>query len=347
MLISGERSTAMVLELTDLEFCELMAKAHQQGELVYQSLELGTQVNLPKCLGSGGDLIFELRHGLHLEIRKATLKQSFRYLRQHEASFPLTSKFYLAGMSRVQTLNASDIDSDYQETVGHHYLYHLPGHTEIEEWPANQLIHMITVSADATYLKSFKASQSKLPRPLQKLLEGDVEQRFHQPLGQITPHMWQLIKQILNCPHEGLMQQIYLESKVLELLATQLAVWIKKQPTTSSTWLCPNDVERLHQAKEILVQRVTTPPSLPELAQLVCLNERKLKQGFRQLFGTTVFGYLQEYRMNQAKELLQDPSLTIAGVAAIVGYKSPEAFSNAFRRQFAVNPKSYQLSRRA
>lgn len=143
------------------------------------------------------------------------------------------------------------------------------------------------------------------------------------------------------------MQQLYLESKVLELLATQLNVWTHQQPKPSSLWLCPNDVERLHQAKEILVQRMTAPPSIAELSRLVNLNERKLKQGFRKLFGTTVFGYLQDYRMNQAKELLHDPNFSIAGVAAKVGYKSPEAFSNAFRRKFSVNPKAYQLRQRA
>ncbi|MEO0377755.1 MAG: helix-turn-helix transcriptional regulator, partial [Cyanobacteria bacterium P01_A01_bin.17] len=75
--------------------------------------------------------------------------------------------------------------------------------------------------------------------------------------------------------------------------------------------------------------------------------DRKLNQGFRQLFGTTVFGYLQRHRMQQAQSLLHDSDLSIAKVAATVGYRSPEAFSTAFRRQFAVSPKAYQLGQRA
>lgn len=142
------------------------------------------------------------------------------------------------------------------------------------------------------------------------------------------------------------MQQLYLESKVLELLTAQLVVWSDQRPKPMSLWLCPEDMGRLHQARDILMQQMKTPPSLSELARLVGLNERKLKQGFRQLFNTTVFGYLQNYRMNQAKKLLHDPSLTIAGVATKVGYKNPAAFSSAFRRQFSVSPKRYQLSKR-
>ncbi|NET51062.1 MAG: helix-turn-helix transcriptional regulator, partial [Merismopedia sp. SIO2A8] len=72
----------------------------------------------------------------------------------------------------------------------------------------------------------------------------------------------------------------------------------------------------------------------------------KLKQGFRHLFGTTVFGYLCNYRMEQAQQLLHSPHITIAQVAVQVGYRNPEAFSTAFRRKFAVGPKAYQLRQR-
>ena len=88
-------------------------------------------------------------------------------------------------------------------------------------------------------------------------------------------------------------------------------------------------------------------PSLIDLARQVGLNDRKLKEGFRHLFGATVFGYLRDYRLQQAKELLHDYDLTIASIATTVGYKSPEAFCNAFRRKFDVSPKAYQLRQRS
>jgi AraC-like DNA-binding protein len=50
--------------------------------------------------------------------------------------------------------------------------------------------------------------------------------------------------------------------------------------------------------------------------------------------------------MQQAKHLLHDSDLSIAAIAAMVGYRNPEAFSTAFRRKFAVSPKAYQLSQR-
>ncbi|MEO0376191.1 MAG: AraC family transcriptional regulator, partial [Cyanobacteria bacterium P01_A01_bin.17] len=135
--------------------------------------------------------------------------------------------------------------------------------------------------------------------------------------------------------------------KALELFAAQFALWTDGAESTPVISLCPQDIEQLHQAKDILIQQATQPPSLTDLARQVGINDRKLNRGFRQLFGTTVFGYLQNHRLQQAKDLLSNSRLTIAGVAGAIGYKSPEAFSTAFRRKFAVSPKTYQLSQRS
>ncbi|MEO1349768.1 MAG: AraC family transcriptional regulator [Cyanobacteria bacterium J06635_15] len=341
----------MAIELTDLDFQALERQAQQQGEQLYQTGDFSVLQTLPKQLGEGRDRIFNLRDGLTVGIRQRTLRQPIRHLRQHESRFPLVAKFYLSGMSRVQTLDASDIDRDYQEQAGCHYLYHLPDHTEVEEWPADQLMHGVMISVDIDYFRSFgrdwaTSAQATLPEPLLKLLKGDTKTRFHQPLGRMTPQLRQLVQTILNCPYRGLMQQLYLESKALELLTAQFATWVDRKSEAVSVSLSNGDIDQLHQAREILIQRAKQPPSLIELARLVGLNDRKLNQGFRHLFGTTVFGYLQEYRLQQARELLQDNNLTVSAVAVTVGYRNPEAFSTAFRRKFSVSPKSYQLSRR-
>ncbi|MEM9906745.1 MAG: AraC family transcriptional regulator [Cyanobacteria bacterium P01_D01_bin.44] len=336
----------MAIELTDLDFQALEKQAQQQGEQLYQTGDFSVLQTLPKQLGEGCDRTFNLRDGLAVGIRKGTLRQPIRHLHQHESRFPLVAKFYLSGMSRVQTLDASDIDRDYQERAGCHYLYHLPNHTEVEEWPADERLSVIYVFADLDYFSAFDAGKTSLPMSLQKLLAGDRAQRFHQPLGRMTPQLRQLVQTILNCPYRGLMQQLYLESKALELLTAQFAVWAEQQSDPVSVSLSADDVHQLHQAREILIQRAKQPPSLIELARLVGLNDRKLNQGFRHLFGTTVFSYLQAYRLQQARELLQDNHLTVSAVAATVGYRNPEAFSTAFRRKFSVSPKSYQLSQR-
>lgn len=336
----------MAITLTNVDFQDLRDQAKRQGEQICQPIENGTQYNLPQQLGQGGECILQLlRQEFKICIRQGRLRHTLRHVRKHESNVSLVAKFYLSGTSRIQTLDAIDIDPDYREMTGYHYLYHLPNHTEIEEWPAERDIHVVMIFLDPDFFSEFEQEHSGLPKPLQALLAGHGTQRFHQSLGPMSDFVRQQILHILHCPYTGLMHQLYLESKVLELLTAQFTVW-QNTPCKVAA-LCTQEIEQLHWAKDILVQQVQQPPSLKELALQVGLGERKLNQGFRELFGTTVFGYLQQYRMQQAQVLLHNRNTTVAKVAATVGYRNPEAFGTAFRRQFAVSPKAYQLGQRA
>lgn len=149
--------------------------------------------------------------------------------------------------------------------------------------------------------------------------------------------------QILDCPYHGSIKYLYLESKVLELLTLWLAqVFSIYDSTTPPQPTLSDEIERIYLAKDILIQQLDNPPSLVDLAHKVGLNDCTLKRQFRQVFGTTVFGYLYHYRMEQAQILLMEKRLPISEIAHTVGYNSPCTFSTAFRRKFGVSPKVMQ-----
>lgn len=331
----------MAIELTDLDIQDLREQAKQQGKRLYQTTELGDQYNLPKQFGEGGDRSIRLRGGLNIYICNMKFWQPLTIKRQHNDTFPVTAKFYLSGATRVKTPQVPEIESDYEEVAGYNYLYYLPNLTEKEEWQANVSHQMVMIYADVDYFQALDITDDALPRPLQCLMQGTG--RFHQSLGKISPAMTQVLQQILCFPYQGSAQYLYLESKALELLALQFACLEADSPAPRQFTLKADDLERVQYAREILVQRLRNPPSLIELARQAGLNDRKLKQGFRQVFGTTVFGYLRDYRMQQAQHLLDQSHMSVAQVATKVGYRNSEAFSTAFRRKFAVSPKAYQL----
>jgi AraC-like DNA-binding protein len=334
----------MAIKITEPDIADLREQAQQQGEQTYQITEFGGQYNLSKQFGEGCDRLIQLRGGLTIYIRNNQFWQSLNIERQHGEIFPVTAKFCLSGGSRVKTSHVPEIKAEYEEVTGCNYLYHLPNLIEVEEWQANISNQVVMIYANIDYFRALNPTGEALPRPLQRLMQG--RERFHQPLGKMTPAMKQVLEQILYCPYQGSAQQLYLESKALELLALQFACLDADLPASKSCKLKPGDLERVQYAREILVKRVCNPLSLVELARQVELNECTLKQGFREVFGTTVFGYLRDYRMHQAQMLLRSPDLTIAQVAAQVGYRNPEAFSTAFRRKFAINPKAYQMGQR-
>ncbi|ULT23854.1 helix-turn-helix transcriptional regulator [Sphingobacterium sp. E70] len=78
--------------------------------------------------------------------------------------------------------------------------------------------------------------------------------------------------------------------------------------------------------------------TLVNLAHLVGTNEFTLKKGFKELFGTTVFGFWNDAKMEHAKKLILDKNMTIGEVSDAIGYKNQRHFSDAFRRKFGFPP---------
>jgi AraC-like DNA-binding protein len=175
-----------------------------------------------------------------------------------------------------------------------------------------------------------------LPAALEALLAGTTPYEHHQQ--QMGPALLRVLEEILHADARGASRQLFLEAKGLELLAgliDEVALVSEERAT-----LGRRDMERLEHARRVLVERMAHPPSLPELARAVGLNEFKLKAGFRTLFGTSVFGYLRTQRMEQARRLLVGRDLSVTEVAARVGYANPSKFAEAFRKQFGVPPSA-------
>jgi AraC-like DNA-binding protein len=172
----------------------------------------------------------------------------------------------------------------------------------------------------------------------------ESDQRYYTQVCQTTVAMQTVLQQILHCPFQELAQQMYLEGKLWELVALHLTQALNANAIPEPKLLRSEDIEQIHYAKELLVARLEHPPSLMELARLAGINDHKLKVGFRACFGTTVFGYLHDYRMERSRQLLESGDLNIAEAARQVGFVNRSHFAIAFRKKFGVNPREYRQS---
>lgn len=170
----------------------------------------------------------------------------------------------------------------------------------------------------------------------QALLKTDDWKRAWFPA--VTPAMRAVAQQMLQCPFHGVTRRMFLQSKVFELLALHLNEITADRETPPSTTLKPATVERIYEARAKLMARIENPPAIAELAQQVGLSERTLRRGFRELWGTSVIGYLTQQRLGRAQQLLAEGQYTVAEVANRVGYTHLGHFAAAFRKQFGVNP---------
>lgn len=100
------------------------------------------------------------------------------------------------------------------------------------------------------------------------------------------------------------------------------------------------DIDLLNQVHDLLVLSPTTFVSLKQLGHQVGMNEFKLKNGFKKLFGSPVYQFFVAERMKRAKKLLADKKRSVGEVAVMVGYKSLSSFSSAYKKWFGYPPNS-------
>ena len=85
--------------------------------------------------------------------------------------------------------------------------------------------------------------------------------------------------------------------------------------------------------------------SITTIADSLRLSEGHLSHMFKKETGSTVIGYLTQYRIRRAMELLRDCRYKVYEVAELVGYRDVTYFSSTFKKVAGVSPSEYQSKR--
>lgn len=208
------------------------------------------------------------------------------------------------------------------------------------QWPADEQLETFELGVSPDLVLQ------AMPRehPLYKVFSGSIERNAPVAISSVNLPMQAPISTILydmlHCPLEGRYKQLFLKAKTIELLAIQLSQYeqmagLKPQETTRS--LRKEDVERMHLARDIIVSNIHSPCTLIDLAHQVGTNDAYLKSHFKQVFGTTVYGYMQGIKMAHARELLGQGK-QVSEVAYLSGYKHTAHFTRAFKKFFGYAP---------
>ena len=160
----------------------------------------------------------------------------------------------------------------------------------------------------------------------------------------ISPSMAIVLSQLFHYNLNPLIKNLYYKGKGYELLS--LYFNRSEDPNAEQ---CPflideDNVMKIKKAKEIMIVNMAEPPGLEELAEKVGLSLKKLKMGFKQIYGDTVYGFLFDYKMDYARQLLNSGSYNVNEVGLKIGYSTGSHFITAFKKKFATTPKKYLMS---
>lgn len=198
-------------------------------------------------------------------------------------------------------------------------------------------IRLLSIGIPVTLFDSWMADQgSPHARTLSGLLDTRSFRMFRMPILSETTH---LLDQLRDCPYHTSMRRLYAEGKALEILSVYFDAFLFEQNQTKrSSHLSRSDRENIRRAKDLILERMANPPSLIELSKLAGINEYKLKVGFKEEYGTTVFAYLRNKRLEKAWEIMRSGESSVSQTATMVGYNNFSHFAEAFRKQYGINP---------
>jgi len=211
----------------------------------------------------------------------------------------------------------------------------LPLHLEIA--PASWVISVIIS------IKKFHALFSNEADYIPFLSEDNKDRKYYTE-SDISPSMAIVLSQLFHYNLNPSIKSLYYKGKGYELLSLYF-----NRTEDPNAEQCPflideENVLKIRKAKEIVLANLAEPPGLQELADQIGLNLKKLKMGFKQIYGDTVYGFLFDYKMDYARRLLDSGSYNVNEVGLKIGYSTGSHFIAAFKKKFGTTPKKYILS---
>ncbi|QCX39996.1 helix-turn-helix transcriptional regulator [Aureibaculum algae] len=159
-----------------------------------------------------------------------------------------------------------------------------------------------------------------------------------------SPALSVVLNQMINFNINSSLEKLYLKGKIYELLSLYFNHGGEADIEQCPFLVDEQNVLKIRKAKDIIIANMTEPPSLQDLANDVDLNLKKLKTGFKQIYGDTVYSFLFDYKMEVARKLLETNKFNVNEVGLKVGYSTSSHFIAAFKKKYGTTPKKYVLA---
>ncbi|MFD1161136.1 helix-turn-helix transcriptional regulator [Hwangdonia seohaensis] len=192
-------------------------------------------------------------------------------------------------------------------------------------------------------IKKFHGLFSQEADYISFLNEDNRDKKYYKD-GVISPSMAIVLNQLISFNLNQSIKSLYFKGKAFELLSLYF-----NRSEDADIEQCPflvdeTNVIKIRKAKDIIISRMAEPPSLQELADEIGLNLKKLKEGFKQIYGDSVFSFLFDYKMEFARKLLETGDHNVTEVGHKVGYSTSSHFIAAFKKKYGTTPKKYLMS---
>ncbi|MEB3358059.1 MAG: hypothetical protein VKK04_15130 [Synechococcales bacterium] len=214
----------MAISISDQSLCDLWTESRQKAQSA-DPYDGGDRIALcPQSIGHGYKRDISLPNGIDLTLHRYQFHDDLISSQSHEqASGCLEWVFNLSSVYRFW--DGSYINNQQHYVAGQFYT----------SFAGKQLARdgrlAVDIHLEPERFQALIGHRDEiLSLEMQRLLTGD-ESLFFSSVKTITPAMQGVLQQILGCPYQGMVKQLFLESKSIELIA----LWLEQHSISSPT----------------------------------------------------------------------------------------------------------------
>jgi len=190
-------------------------------------------------------------------------------------------------------------------------------------------------------IKKFHKLFSEDNENIQFLKDENVNQKFYYE-NKISNTILLVLNEIKRFDENSSTKNLFLKAKIYELFSH-----LYNRNRDQNIEQCPfltneENFKKIKKAKDIIIAEMSNPPSLVELSKEINLSLKKLKEGFKKIYGKPVYQFLIEYKMELAKKLLSENDFNVNEVSLKLGYSTASHFITAFKNKYGLTPKNYK-----
>ena len=190
-------------------------------------------------------------------------------------------------------------------------------------------------------IKKFHKLFSEDSNNIQFLKDENANQKYYYE-NKISNPIFLVLNELKRFDINSSTKNLFLKAKIYELFSH-----LYNRNRDLNIEQCPfltneENFKKIKKAKDIIIKNMTDPPSLVELSEEINLSLKKLKEGFKKIYGKPVYQFLIEYKMELAKKLLSENDFNVNEVSLKLGYSTASHFITAFKNKYGLTPKNYK-----
>ena len=173
------------------------------------------------------------------------------------------------------------------------------------------------------------------------LKDENINQKYYYE-NEISNRILLVLNELKRFDFNSSTKNLFVKAKIYELFSH-----LYSRNLDQNIEQCPflnneENFKKIQKAKNLVISNMTNPPTLIELSKEIDLSLKKLKEGFKKIYGKPVYQYLLEYKMELAKKLLTENSYNVNEVSIKLGYSTASHFITSFKNKYGLTPKNFK-----